>query len=126
MNLSKYSKYLTNMYNDKLYIKRYIEIENEDGSTDVVLDTDSNLNDIACRVSVIREDEHDSKSIDINKENIKYKIFCDPSVEIQKGDVIDIHIIKNDIVVDKLEGIAGKPIKYDISLEFMLLERDIA
>lgn len=122
MNLSKYRKYSRLLYKDKFDIQRYIDIENEDGSTSETLDPSPKLKNIPCRISTVKEDTHNLNMDDINKEVTKFKIFCSPDEEVSKGDLIVVELILDGKTQQKIKGIAGKPIKYDINQEFILIE----
>lgn len=117
MDLSKYQKYAMKLYNAILSIRRYIEIEDENGITSICLDPSPLLKDISCKISVIKEDEEREKDIDINKQIVKYKIFCPPAVPIKKGD--EVTIVKGD---EKFIGLSGAPTKYSLNQEFVLIE----
>lgn len=122
MKLSKFSKYLDILYTDKMSITRYKEVESEDGSTEEILDTDPSLKDISCRISKVKLDEHKLNIEDVNKQNIKLKVFCSLDIEVKKGDSLIIERIIDEKVVDTIKAIAGEPMKYDISQEILLIE----
>ena len=122
----QYTKYFSNMYFDKFSIKRYVEIKNDDGTTDVSEEPEVILSDIPCRLSVIKEDEHNLKSDDVNVRDIKFKLFCNPDVEVKKGDMLEIKVIKNNITVQIVSGIAGQPAMYDISQEIRIKSNEVA
>lgn len=126
MNLSKYSKYLNILHTDTLTIKRYIEVNNDDGTTDVVLSDKEELKDIPCRLSTVKEDEHNFKSIDINSSSTKFKVFCDTSVDIKKGDSVIVNKLVDKNIVDTIEGLASKPVYYDIGQEFLVIEHEVS
>jgi hypothetical protein len=121
MNLSKFSRYLDVLYTDKMNITRYKEVKNEnDGTTDMVLDDDPALNDLNCRISSIKEDTNNFDNV--NEINSKYKIFCSLNTEIKKGDKIEAHRVIDSVKVETIKGIASKPLKYDLGIEFILME----
>ncbi|CEO27136.1 hypothetical protein [Paraclostridium sordellii] len=122
MRLSQLSKYLDIMYTDRMTISRYIDVELEDGSIKEVLDYKSKLKDIPCRISTIKEDEHNLRQQYENRELVKFKVFCSIDTEIFKGDFITLERIIDGKCVDIIKAIAGKPIKYDIDQEFVLIE----
>ena len=126
MNLSKYSSCLDVMYKDKFTIKRYVEIENNDGSTDSVLNEDEALSNIKCRISILKEDEADLKNIDINNQVSKFKIFCPLEIDIRKGDSIELFKIVDDVIVEKYQGEVAKPVKFDLGQEFIFIENRIS
>ncbi|WP_373599427.1 hypothetical protein [Paraclostridium bifermentans] len=122
MNLSKYRKYSKLLYKDKFEIQRYTDVEDEDGSTSEKLDPNPKFKNIPCRISKVKEDTHNLNIDDINKEITKFKIFCSPDEEVLKGDHIVAELILDGKAQQKIQGIAGKPIKYDINQEFILIE----
>lgn len=122
MNLSKYRKFSEKLYSDKFTINRYIDLEDDDGSTYEGLDPSPSLQDIPCRISVLREDEHKTNFSDSNNELVKLKIFCSPDVEVQKGDTIVAQRYVDNNLVDEFKGIASAPFKYNINQEFLLIQ----
>ena len=122
MKLSKFSKYLDILYTDKMCITRYTEVESEDGSTEEIVDPDPLLKDIPCRISKVKLDEHKLNIEDVNKQNIKLKVFCSLDIEVKKGDSLTIERVIDEKVVDTIKAIAGEPMKYDISQEILLIE----
>ncbi len=122
MDLSKYKVYSKIMHTDKFTIKRYIDVEDDDGSTKEVLDPNPILKGIPCRISTIKEDEQNLKQEDANKELIKFKIFCSSDIEVFKGDLVIAERIINGKSVDIIKAVAGKPMKYSINQEFILIE----
>lgn len=122
MNLSNYKKYSELLYSDRLTIHRYIEVEEEDGSTKDGLDPNPVLKNIPCRISKVKSDEHNINFDDVNKQSAKLKIFCSPDIEILKGDSLIIERIIDGKVVDTIKAFAGKPMKYSINQEVLLSE----
>ncbi|CUO91753.1 Uncharacterised protein [Clostridium baratii] len=122
MDLNKYKVYSKIMYTDKFTIKRYIDTEDDDGSTREVLDPNPKLKDIPCRISKVKEDEQNLKQEDANKKSVKLKVFCSPDIEVYKGDLVIAERIINGKSVDIIKAIAGKPMKYSINQEFILIE----
>lgn len=122
MNLSNYKKYSELLYSDRLTIHRYIEVEEEDGSTKDGLDHNPVLKNIPCRISKVKSDEHNINFDDVNKQSAKLKIFCSPDIEILKGDSLIIERIIDGKVVDTIKAFAGKPMKYSINQEVLLSE----
>ncbi|MDU2591708.1 MAG: hypothetical protein E7C86_03725 [Paeniclostridium sordellii] len=122
MSLSKYRTYSKLLYKDRFDIQRYIDIENEDGSTSEALDPNPKLKNIPCKISKVKEDIHNLNIDDINKESTKLKIFCSPDEEVLKGDLIIAELILDGKSEQRIKAIAGKPIKYNINQEFILIE----
>lgn len=122
MDLSKYKAYSKMMHTDRFSIKRYIDIEDDDGSTKEAVEPNPILKDIPCRISTIKEDEQNLKQEDANKKLVKLKVFCSTDIEVYKGDLVIAERIINGKSVDIIKAIAGKPMKYSINQEFILIE----
>ncbi|WP_194189651.1 hypothetical protein [Clostridium chrysemydis] len=122
---NKFNNYCKRLYTDKFTILRYIDIENEDGSLEETLDKNPILKDIPCKISKVTLDEHkDSDSV--NKELVKFKIFCSPKIDVKKGDTIIANRYLDDSIIDTIKAISSRPIKYNINQEFILIEKDEA
>lgn len=126
MRLSKFAKYLEITYQDDLFVlNSFITIKNEDGTEDVV--SNNNKSEaFKCRLSVMKPDEEDINSIDLDKEIIKYKVFCSPDLVIEKGDEIEVHKKIDGKVVEVARGVAGTPTKYDLSQEIIIYKNGVA
>ncbi|WP_338630577.1 hypothetical protein [Clostridium baratii] len=122
INLSKYRAYTNMMHTDRFTIKRYVESEGEDGSSGEILDPNPRLENIPCRISTVKADETNLKQEDANKELIKFKVFCSSDIEILKGDLVIAERIINGKSVDIIKAVAGKPFKYNMNQEFLLIE----
>lgn len=125
MKYNKYRKYLEKTYKDKMFlINNYITIKNDDGTEDVALNP-TKSEPVACRVSIMKPDEQDINNTELDKEVIKYKVFCSPDVVISKGDNIEVHKIVNNSV-EVIIGVAGTPSKYDLSQEIIIYKNGVA
>lgn len=126
MDLSRYRKYSERLYNDRFMITRYIEIEENDGSTSEGLDPNPRLVNIPCRLSTIKEDEYKLNQEDVNKAIVKFKVFCPPEVKVLKGDSITVEKFINGKRVDIIKAVASKPVIYDLNQEFILIQKEEA
>ena len=115
--------YLERLYCDKLTIKRYIPMVNEDGTTDEILDDSNEYNDIPCRISSLKEDQRDLLNWDVDETFARIKVFLSPSIKINKGDEVYIQRYLNGEQVQEYKGHAGDPLVYDIAQEFILVEK---
>lgn len=123
MDLSKYVGNI--MYTDKLSIIRYKTVENDDGTTGQVLDTSNELIGIPCHISVLKADEANVASVDVDDINARFKVFTSPTAPIKKGDKLVIDRYLNKVKVQNYEGKASDPVFYDLSQEVILLEKRV-
>ncbi|MGL4875174.1 MAG: hypothetical protein ACRC30_11060 [Clostridium sp.] len=124
LDFNKYRKYSKLLYKDTFDIKRYIEIEDTDGSEKEIIDPNPILKNIPCKLSIITEDEH-KDSIDVNEKMVKYKIFCDVDVDIKKGDLIEV-TRKVNAISQIIKGIASEPVLFNLNKEIKIIEKDEA
>lgn len=117
------SKYVSKIYNDRLTIIRYKAVENSDGTTGQELDTSSELVDIPCHISVLKPDETNTLSVDIDDVNARFKVFTSPSVNVKKGDKLRVDKFVGHTLRQSYEGKASDPVLYDIAQEIILLEK---
>lgn len=115
-------KHIELLHRDKFSITKYRKVKNEDGTTDVSLSSDPTEENLHCRLSKMKADEDDSKSIDVNNNNVGFKLFCSPNIKVQKGDFIVVDKIINGNVVYTVKGYAGQPVIYHINQEIVLKE----
>lgn len=120
-----FAKYINKMYTDKLTVIRYIETDNEDGTTGVSADPSEELKDIPCRISTLKEDEKDLSNWDIDETMDRVKIFLSPDIRIYKGDEVIADRYINGVKVQSYKGNAGDPMIYDLAQEFILLEKRV-
>lgn len=88
MKLSGFSKIITTMLTDKMSITRYVDKENEDGTTDTVMPESPLYSDVACRVSFSSGDKPNDKDVDDTPVAIVPKIFCELDVDLKAGDFV--------------------------------------
>lgn len=118
-------KILQKMYVDKATVKRRAEVEAEDGTTEVQVN--SVVGEYACRVSFSNQDVRDATQDDISPKLLGVKLFFDVGVDIRKGDVIKaVKMGENGEVLQEIEGVAALPSVYVNHVEVNLTETGAA
>lgn len=118
-------KILQKMYVDKATVKRRAEVEAEDGTTEVQVN--SVVGEYACRVSFSNQDVRDATQEDISPKLLGVKLFFDVGVDIRKGDVIKaVKMGENGEVLQEIEGVAAFPSVYVNHVEVNLTETGAA
>ena len=120
-----FANYITYMYSDKMTIVRHVEVDREDGTTDTIVDPSTQLKDIPCRISALKQDEKDLASWDVDETYATVKIFLSPDIRVHKGDEIIADRYINGVKVQSYKGNAGDPMVYDLAQEFRLLEKRV-
>lgn len=120
-----FANYITYMYSDKMTIVRHVEVDREDGTTDTVVDPSTQLKDIPCRISTLKQDEKDLVNWDVDETYATVKIFLSPDIRVHKGDEIIADRYINGVKVQSYKGNAGDPMVYDLAQEFRLLEKRV-
>lgn len=123
--MANLSKYVEKIYTDRLSIIRYKAAENDDGTTGQVLDSSSELSDIPCHISILKADEANTVSTDVDDVNARFKLFTSPTVKIRKGDKLKVDKYLGKAIVQSYEGKASDPVFYDLSQEIILLEKRV-
>ncbi|NCU30380.1 hypothetical protein EOM57_01095 [Candidatus Saccharibacteria bacterium] len=118
-------KYVNMMYRDKLSIIRYVPVENNDGTTGQEQDKSSELSGVPCHISILKADEANTVSTDVDDVSARFKIFTSPSVEIHKGDMLEADKYLGEVKVQSYKGKASDPVFYDLSQEIILLEKRV-
>lgn len=123
MKLASFGKLLTSTYTDRLSINRYTEIENVDGTIGMGLPETPVYSDVQCRISFKNSDNPESNKDDSNPIYMQIKIFCNPEVDIKKGDILVAEKIGDDgSVLATYKGIANLPFKYVTHQEVLFTE----
>lgn len=118
-------KILQKMYVDKATVTRRVEVEAEDGTTEVQVN--SVVGEYACRVSFSNQDVRDATQEDISPKLLGVKLFFDVGVDIRKGDVIKaVKMGENGEVLQEIEGVAALPSVYVNHVEVNLTETGAA
>ena len=91
MKLSGFSKIFSTMFTDKMSITRYIDKDNDDGTTTTVLPDSPVYTDVSCRISFLTSGERPNDD-DIDNTPIKFvpKIFCKLDTDLKEGDFITV------------------------------------
>lgn len=119
-------KYLRRMYVDVAVVRRYVEQTAEDGTVEMVVDTE-NAVEYPCRVSFSQQDTPDNTQEDISPKLIGVKLFFDVGVGVRKGDVILARKMgENGEVLQEIEGRAAEPSVYVNHVEVNLTENGAA
>lgn len=96
MKLSGFSPIITTMLTDKMDIRRYVDKNNDDGTTDTVMSDSPIYTNVPCRVSFSSEDNpRDNDVDDVPVKNIP-KIFCKVDADIKAGDLITVKRFDDD------------------------------
>lgn len=119
-------KYLRRMYVDVAVVRRYVEQTAEDGTVEMVVDTENSV-EYPCRVSFSQQDTPDNTQEDISPKLIGVKLFFDVGVGVRKGDVILARKMgENGEVLQEIEGRAAEPSVYVNHVEVNLTENGAA
>ena len=119
-------KYLRRMYVDVAVVRRYVEQTAEDGTVEMVVDTENSV-EYPCRVSFSQQDTLDNTQEDISPKLIGVKLFFDVGVGVCKGDVILARKMgENGEVLQEIEGRAAEPSVYVNHVEVNLTENGAA
>lgn len=121
----KLSSYVEKTYKDKLTIIRYVSVENADGTTGEAQDHAEDLVDIPCRISMLKPDERDGDTPDVDGTFTRVKIFLSPIYTVFKSDRLIADQYLEGVKVQSFEGRAGDPFIYDLSQEVILVENRV-
>jgi hypothetical protein len=123
MKLSSFGKLLAPTYTDKLSINRYTEIENADGTIGIGLPETPLYSDVRCRISFGQTDSPESQKDDTNPIYMQVKIFCNPNVDIKKGDILVAERVGDDgSILATYTGTANLPFRYVTHQEVLFAE----
>ena len=122
MRLGGFRGIITTTFTDRMDVKRYEDIENEDGSTSTVLLEDVFLTGIPCRLSFYYEEQaHDDKLLETRVE-MTPKIFYRIEDKLMAGDVVTV--TRYDSFGNALgyyEGKLGKPLLFETHTQAQFL-----
>lgn len=123
MKLSGFGHILKIMYTDKMSISRCVETENADGTTDVSTNEKPVYIDIPCRISFSATDNPESNKEDTNPKYLQIKVFCNPEVDVIKGDKLVVSKLDdNGNVITTYTGTANLPQQFITHKEVLLVE----
>ena len=122
--LTQFSKVLEKTYTDKLNIARFMEVTNTDGTTGSKLSEQPVYTDIPCKISFASSDRSDGATEEKNPENLQLKIFCNPDVDIRKGDTLTAIRLAEDGVTElkQYTGVANLPAQYLTHKETLMVQ----
>lgn len=125
MKIGRFGKLLTTMYSDKLYIRRYETITNEDYSTSIKLQDLTTIEAIPCRISFATQDLSELTRIDYNNIEMQVKVFCSFNTDIKKGDLVRVERMQDEdnTEIESYEGIAGLPYRFSTHQEFIIIQK---
>ena len=111
MKLSGFSGIIETMFLDRMTINRYVEEEQEDGSTNTVLSNTPLYTDVPCRVSFLTSGEKpNDNEVDDTPINLMPKLFCKLSTDIKEGDFIVVtRVDDSGNVIATYSGKVGRP-----------------
>lgn len=113
MKLSGFAPIISTMFNDKMDIRRYVDVDNADGTTDTALPDTPIYTNVPCRVSFSSEDNPRDNDIDDTPVKIVPKIFCKVSADIKAGDFIKVSRFNDEgDVIATYAGKLGLPSVY--------------
>lgn len=113
MKISGFAPILSTMFTDAMDIRRYQDVENEDGTTDTVMPLEPIYANVPCRVSFSSEDSPQDYEVDRVPIRVAPKIFCGPNIQIKAGDFVTVRRL-NDIgeIIATYTGKLGLPSVY--------------
>lgn len=113
MRLGSFAPIFSTLFTDKMDIRRYMDVDNEDATTDTVLSSTPIYTNVPCRVSFLTEESpKDSEIDDTPVKNIS-KIFCKTNADVRAGDFVKISRFDDDgNVIAVYAGKLGLPSVY--------------
>lgn len=123
MKISGFKSIISSTYTDIMDIYRHVEVMNTDGTSGIQISQMPLYTGIKCRISFENRDASNTISEDTNPINLQIKIFCEPSVDIKKGDKLIVY--RNDDngnIMSSYEGIANLPFVYTTHKEIEITE----
>lgn len=110
MKLGAFAGIITTMFSDKMDITRYIDKENEDGSTETALSDAPIYTDVPCRISFSSDENPGDTDIDNTPVKLSPKIFCKVDADLRTGDHITVRRLNdNNEVIATYSGKVGMP-----------------
>lgn len=110
MKLGKFAGIITTMFSDRVDITRYIDKENEDGSTETALPDTPIYTDVPCRISFSSDENPGDTDIDNTPIKLTPKIFCKLDADLQAGDYVTVRRLDDDgNVIATYSGKVGMP-----------------
>ena len=127
MKLGGFSKILESMFTDKMSIRRYQDVTNDDKTTDIILPDTPLYEGVPCRLSFVSGENPEEKEIDDVPVSNVMKIFCGECVNIRAGDFIKVERFNDDgVVIATYAGKVGLPSKYITHQEVLFFIQESA
>jgi hypothetical protein len=122
MNLSPARAIISKLYSDKMSITRLQEVVGADGTTNVIESDEPLYKDIACRISFSSVDNPDGITDSNNPQHLQIKVFCDPNIDVKKGDTLVVERFNEDgSSLASYKGTANLPLSYVTHKEILLV-----
>lgn len=113
MKLSGFSEILHSMFTDTMSIRRYIDVENEDKTTETVLSNTPIYEGVKCRISFESRESPQDNEVDDTPIKSMPKIFCATNIDLKEGDLITVQRIGDKgEVLGEYFGKVGLPAMY--------------
>lgn len=111
MKLSGFAGIFSTMFTDKMSIARYVDKDNEDGSTTTVLSDSPLYTEVPCRISFLSSGEKpNDKDVDDTPIKDVPKIFCELGTDIREGDFVTVERFDDEgKVIATYSGKVGLP-----------------
>lgn len=122
MKLSSAANILSKLYTDTMNITRLQEITGEDGTSRMVVPDEPLYVGIKCRISFSSADNPDGATDSNNPQHLQIKVFCDPGVDVKKGDALLVNRLNDDgSILASYKGTANLPQSYVTHKEISLV-----
>lgn len=120
MKIGGLKKYLEVLHKDRMFITRPEKIKDPDGSSRVIIPDTPKYSDVPCRISFGTYSDADNPNSQTDVNNPIFQqitIFCDPAVDVKKGDKLLLQKMDDDgNIVETYEGMTGnRPNTYNLN-----------
>lgn len=123
MKIGAFSSILAFTYTDTMSIYRHQNITNTDGTSGIIIPEKPLYSQIKCRLSFESRDYPETDLEDSNPIKLQLKVFCEPSIDIQKGDKLIINKLDDyGNIMMTYEGIANLPFVYTTHKEIEIIQ----
>lgn len=110
VKLGKYAKILRLMYKDSLDVYYYPKVKKENGTTGYSDVPVYKVQNAQCKVSTSKDDTSETVNFDRNPVEKQTKVFCDVTLNVEKGDMIIARVLSDEgEVLATYQGLANKP-----------------
>lgn len=124
MKIAGFGSIISSTYTDKMNVYRHEKSSvADDGTTGIKLKPTLQASNVKCRISFDSKDYPQSDLEASNPINMQIKIFCGPSVDIQKGDrlIVD-RLDESGNIIKSYSGIANLPFNFVTHQEVGIVE----